>query len=101
MQIPYDGTLEYEGGYPGAVELVARWAERAGCDVESAFEPGNLDLDESIDGAETTVRRIGEGCADGITIELWTIEGADHFPSFQDDWPDRLLRWLFSESRAN
>lgn len=101
MQIPYDGTLEYEGGYPGAVELVARWAERAGCDVESAFEPGRLDLDESIDGAETTVRRIGEGCSDGITIELWTIEGADHFPSFQDDWPDRLLRWLFSESRAN
>lgn len=101
MQIPYDGTLEYEGGYPGAVELVARWAERAGCDVESAVQLGSIDLEDTIDGAETSVVRIRDGCADGITIELWTIEGADHFPSFQDDWPDRLLRWLFSDSRTN
>lgn len=101
MQIPYDGTLEYEGGYPGAVELVTRWAVRAGCNVDSVLVPGSLDLEATIDGAETSVLRIRDRCADGITIELWTIEGADHFPSFQDDWPDRLLRWLFSESRAN
>ena len=101
MQIPYGGTLEYEGGYPGAVELMNRWAERAGCNVDSVLEPASLDLETTIDGADTSVRRIRDGCADGITIELWTIGGADHFPSFRDDWPDRLLAWLFDESRAN
>ena len=101
LDIPYAGTLEYEGGYPGAVELTDRWAERAGCDVESAVQTGSIDLEDTVDGAETSVRRIRDGCADGITIELWTIEGADHFPFFGDDWPDRLLRWLFGESRTN
>ncbi|MDE2745416.1 MAG: hypothetical protein OXI41_05455 [Chloroflexota bacterium] len=101
LDIPYAGTLEYEGGYPGVVELINRWAARAGCDVASAVVLPSVDLEASVQGAETMVRQIRNGCADGITIELWTIEGADHFPSFQDDWPDRLLRWLFSESRAN
>ncbi|MYD55218.1 MAG: hypothetical protein F4W96_13075 [Chloroflexi bacterium] len=101
LDIPYAGTLEYEGGYPGAVELINRWAERAGCDVASAAVMPNVDLEATIQGAETSVQQVRDGCADGITIELWTIEGADHFPSFRDDWPDRLLAWLFDESRAN
>lgn len=101
LDIPYAGTLEYEGGYPGAVELINRWAERAGCDVAADVALPNVDREATIPGAETAVRQIRDGCADGITIELWTIEGADHFPSFEGDWPDRLLRWLFSESRAN
>ncbi len=101
MQTPYGGTLEYEGGYPGAVELVTRWAERAGCDFDSAVALTNVDLEMAIAGAETSVQRVREGCSEGITIELWTIEGGDHFPDFQEDWPDRLLRWLFNESRAN
>ncbi len=101
MQIPYEGTLEYEGGYPGAVELVTRWAERAGCNLDSAVALPNVDLEMAIGGAETSVQRIREGCAEGITIELWTLEGADHFPDFQEDWPDRLLRWLFDESRTS
>ncbi|MXY85197.1 MAG: hypothetical protein F4Y95_01560 [Chloroflexi bacterium] len=101
LDIPYVGTLEYEGGYPGAVELINRWAVRAGCDVASAVVLPNVDLEATIQGAETSVQQIRNGCADGIAIELWTIEGADHFPSFRDDWPDRLVAWLFDESRAN
>ena len=101
LDIPYVGTLEYEGGYPGAVELINRWAERADCDVDAVVALSSMDLEATIQGAETSVQQIRNGCADGIAIELWTIEGADHFPSFRDDWPDRLVAWLFDESRAN
>lgn len=101
VDIPYEGTLEYDGGYPGAVELTERWALRADCEIGQFEELPSIDIDESLDGAETAVRRIREGCADGVTIELWTIAGGSHGPSFNDEWPDRLLNWLFNESRTS
>ncbi|MCY4618052.1 MAG: hypothetical protein OXD50_05790 [Chloroflexi bacterium] len=101
MQIPYAGTLEYAGGYPGAVELVDRWAGRADCRDASAEALANIDLERAIDGSETSVERRRAGCSDGITIELWTIEGGNHFPDFHEDWPDHLLNWLFNDSRTN
>ena len=101
LDIPYSGTLEYDGGYPGATELTQRWAQRAGCDAEAVESLPNIDLEVTIDGAETSVQRFTEGCADGATIELWTIEGADHFPQFDDDWPDHLLNWLLEETRGS
>ncbi len=105
LNIPYAGTLvgEYDsqGGYPGAVALTQRWGERASCDVNLIAVLPDIDLELTIDGAETSVQRIRQGCADGVTIELWTIYGGDHFPLFQDDWPDHLLNWLFNESRTN
>ncbi len=101
LDIPYDGTLQYVGGYPGAEELVERWAERAGCDLAQSTELPRVDLEDVLEGAETTVRQHREGCSDGITVELWTLEGADHYPFFTDDWPDHLLAWLFDESRTD
>ena len=38
--IPYAGTLEYEDGYPGALALVRRWAERAGWQGRSGGRGG-------------------------------------------------------------
>jgi polyhydroxybutyrate depolymerase len=99
--IPYGGTLEYDNGYPGAVELATRWANLAGCNIDASADLPNIDLEKAVDGAETSVRRIRDGCDTGITIELWTISGTDHLPFFHDDWPDRLLNWLLNESRAN
>ena len=101
VDIPFAGTLESAGGYPGAETLIQRWGERAGCDVAQVEQLANLDLELTIDGAETTVRRIRDGCADDIVVELWTIENGDHFPMFSDDWPDHLLNWLLTESRAS
>ncbi len=103
--IPYDGILaDYspdEGGYPGATEIVERWAARASCDLEQVETLPSIDLDMKVIDAETTRKRFRSGCIDGITIELWTMAEVSHYPLFQDDWPDWLLHWLLNESRAN
>ena len=86
--VRYDGGLADGDGVlvadtPGATEVVWRWAERAGCNADAREELASIELDHSAAGAETTVQRIRQSCADGITVELWTMQGIGHFPAFQ------------------
>ena len=86
---------------PGAVELVTRWAERAGCDTAAVVELDPIDLDGLVSGAETTVQRIREGCVDGITVELWTMQGVGHVPRLTPaDFAKRVLAWLLNDARS-
>ena len=89
-----DAIVRYDGGLadgdgalvadtPGATEVVWRWAERAGCNADAREDLEPIELDHSAAGAETTVQRIREGCADGVAVELWTMRGVGHFPAFQ------------------
>ena len=96
LDIPYDGTMEqgYSAEYPGAVALAERWAQRAGCNLDALEVLEPIDLDEIVEGAETRVQRYADGCADGVIVEQWTLDGVDHSPFFSDDWPDHLLGWL-------
>ncbi|MYC93147.1 MAG: hypothetical protein F4X15_16930 [Gemmatimonadetes bacterium] len=97
-----DEVIRYGGGsglggtrYPGARETVERWAARAGCDLDASESLSRLDLDRFLEGAETTRRRYGEGCADGIRVELWTIQAGPHVPAFDpDDIGRRLIAWF-------
>ena len=88
-----EGVAETDDGHPGAVELTRRWAVRAGCNADAIDPLDNIDLDAGISGAETTRQRIRQGCGEH-TIELWTIQGAGHAPSFQADIGATLIRWL-------
>ena len=99
--ILYEGTLEYDSGYPGATEVLARWSERAGCLLDLIEELPRIDLDSWMSGDETTVQRVREGCSGGVTMELWRIEGAGHYPILADDFADRLLDWLLITSSGN
>ncbi len=104
-----DGTIRFEGDehefedgetafYVGAREMVARWARRAGC--EWPAEPqtvASLDLDGYVPGSETQVSRLTSGCAEGVTIELWTGVGSSHGPGYGDAFVDALLDWLLSQ----
>ena len=96
-----DDAVLYEGGlirgnpYPGARESVTRFADRASCTGPETIEP--FDLDASIDGAET-VREEWQGCAEGRSYALWTIEGGAHTPTFTDDAIPAVLDWLFAHS---
>lgn len=88
-----DGTIGYEGGenagfgYPSAEVTVARFGERNGCTGSEMVE--SIDLDSSLDGAETAVTRY-TGCTEGVGAELWTIEGGAHLPALQPDASDQV-----------
>lgn len=98
-----DMTIDYGGGelaapYPGAIEVVARWAARAGCDAE-AVERTPLDLETALRGAETTVLAY-EGCDDGTAVQLDTIEGGSHVPSLDHERVGSdVLDWLLDRVR--
>ena len=65
--------------YAGARDMVTRWSRRAGCEwLDNPLPYATLDLDEYVPGAETQAFRAESGCAEGISIELWTGEGSSH-----------------------
>ena len=101
--IRFDGDEhEFEDGetafYVAAQEMVSRWARRAGCDWPTEPQTvASLDLDEYVPGSETQVARPASGCAEGVTIELWTGVGSSHGPGYGDAFVDALLDWLLSQ----
>ena len=98
LLVSYESKLSQP---PGAAELVLRWAERAGCDTDAVVELDPIDLDGLVSGAETTVQRIREGCVDGITVELWTMEGVGHVPRLTPAvFAERVLAWLLNDARG-
>ena len=102
--ILYEGQPDRgAGGYPGAVKLTRRWAERAACNADAVANPTALppiDLDTFLGGDETTVQRIAAGCAGGVVIDLWTIAGAGHGPDLDpESFSQRIVNWLLDPSR--
>jgi polyhydroxybutyrate depolymerase len=98
-----DPLITYDGGqitaaFPGALESVTRWAERDGCDA-TAVNAAPLDLDGSIDGAETAVSTY-QGCAEGTAVQLDSIEGGRHSPALiHERVGTDVLDWLLARSR--
>ena len=85
--------------YAGAEEMVTRWSRRAGCDWPEHAQPhASLDLDQYVPGPETQVFRPASGCADGISVELWSGVDSGHGPSYGDAFMDALLDWLLSQT---
>ncbi len=82
--------------YVGAKDMYWRWGERAGCHSEKDSEE-RLDLDANMEGPETFVHRFTEGCADGITVEMWTSDGGGHAPGYGYAFTDALLAWLLAQ----
>ncbi len=93
--VPDSGTTNV---FPGAEDVVARWAMRAGCDT-SASETGDpIDLETNLAGAETAVTRYASGCS-GAQAELWTIHGGSHIPALTPDFTPDVLAWLGAHAR--
>lgn len=100
--VPYEGTRDLvnlanddpaSDGHPGAMELVERWDGRADCDLKKSQTLPAVDLDAAIDGNETNGLRFRYGCADQVTIDLWTLQGSGHTPEFHD-LSAAILSWV-------
>lgn len=105
-----DGVIRYHGSdqsdaphlvsgkaYAGAEDMFHNWGERAGCNVQSVAYGLGVDLDDNIEGPETLTYAFPEGCAEGITVELWSSDEGGHTPGYGDVFVDALLDWLLSQ----
>lgn len=101
-----DDVILYDGGgpvtpsmqpFPGAETTARTWAANDGCDATPATAPERLDLDAILkdgdDPAETTVTTWA-GCDAGSSVELWSIEGANHEPRLTPAFAAGLLDFV-------
>ena len=99
-----DNTISYQGGFnaqfqigfPGAQESAEMWASHDGCaDAPEALEP--FDLDGEKPGEETAVQR-WTSCDPGAEVQLWSMNGSGHIPSFvPGEFAKRVLAFLLSQ----
>jgi polyhydroxybutyrate depolymerase len=92
--VPYRGGRIFTGfDVPGAPDGAGHFAALAGC--SGARSAPGLDLERTLPGAETS-RRIYEGCAAGLGVELWTVAGATHTPRWTPELPRAIVDFLLA-----
>jgi polyhydroxybutyrate depolymerase len=94
-RVPYESV----DGFPGAEEVTALWVERNGCEAEASTAGQSLDLVDSIEGDETTVRDWSVGCSGESRVSLWTINAGGHTPFFNNSWSESVVEWLSAMSK--
>lgn len=103
-----DETIFYDGGdilgndYPSAAQTVGQWAGFNGCEAPSdpiVHDDNTLDLEATIDSADTAVYGV-PGCPDGVDVQLWTINGGSHIPSFTPEFAAGAIDFLLSHSKV-
>lgn len=100
-----DSVIRYDGGtlgsnpYPGAIESVEQWASFDGCSLIPQTDLPPLDLDSSIPGAESTVRRYADACDLGGSGELWTIVGGSHTPNLSPSFSRLVVEYLLDHPK--
>lgn len=99
-----DDTILYGGGanignaYPGAEELVARWAGHNNCDMTWAKD-GELDL-VSGPTVETTAYSY-PNCDETGDVVFWKIQDGSHIPGFYSGmFADMALTYMFGIDRT-
>jgi polyhydroxybutyrate depolymerase len=90
--IVYDGGATTEGTYPAAPTTIADWGQKNGCSGALAATGQTYDIDSQLPGNETAVEGFA-GCPAGIDVQLWTIHGGSHIPTFTPGWGE--LVWSF------
>lgn len=103
-----DETILYDGGdilgsaYPSAADTVRQWAGLNSCGEPTdpiVNDDNTLDLEATIDAADTAVYGV-PGCPDGVDVELWTINGGSHIPSFTPDFAAGAIDFLLAHTKV-
>ena len=106
-----DVTARYLGGaftyptfpfnspaYAGAVQQVQTWAGCNGASNPVTDPAPSMDLDLAVAGLETVVTRYTIGPPGGA-VELWTITGGGHRPTFSSEFAPRVIDWLLAHPK--
>jgi len=95
-----DQVILYDGGwigfnpYPGAVQTVEKWAEFYELSTDAVSPTNGLDLDDWLEGDETTITQYGSGL-----VELWTIDGGGHIPVLSNTFANHVIEWLMAHPK--
>jgi polyhydroxybutyrate depolymerase len=92
------GTMDDRVPYAGAAPSVDQWSMKNGCGTTRSTGP-TLDLDNSVDGAETKTSTTA-GCPANGAVELWTMEGSGHIPAVPTTFPTTIFDWFAAHKRT-
>jgi polyhydroxybutyrate depolymerase len=99
-----DATFLYAGGtnlgnpYPAATATASDWATLDRCKGAPSTSLPPLDLDATLPGAETAITEYTP-CFGGSTVELWTIQGGSHKPTFAAGAVTTIVGHLLAQTR--
>ncbi len=84
--------------YPGAVQTVQTWAGYNGAHDPVTDPAPSMDLVRDVAGLDTVVTRYSSSPPGGA-VELWTINGAPHTPTWSSEFTPRLFDWLLAHPK--
>jgi polyhydroxybutyrate depolymerase len=96
-----DYGLPFVAEAPGAVRTVQIWASFNGCENPVVDAAPSLDVTTQVRGIDTTVLRYTQ-CPPGGSVELWTVNGGDHYLFWNQLTPQflpLLVDWLLAHPK--
>ncbi len=107
QMVPYGGGLliglPNAAFFPGAITTVQTWAAFNGCQESEWDTTLRMDLDLDSSGLDASVLRY-KNCPPGGAVELWTINGGQHVPTFfsgtrSSEFSARVIDWLLAHPK--
>jgi len=98
--VEWNGGIEVGGNpYPSVNTTLTHWAGYNNCAAAPLVSNTTMDLDALIPGAETAIIHYDNNCLPGGSVELWRMQGSNHFPVWQPAFATKFTQWLLAHSK--